>query len=153
MWNIRLLLLITLLSYSFSVYVNQLKVELEDDQIVEIGDASLSFNYVAGTKWQSARVEFLHGIFSSDDYDNSSRAEYLISRILRTAFLSDRLSITFFGQEILNLNYRMEEDGFLKYSLSVGSLKGKANILFNLDKKETAYDEILIDIINHKDSK
>jgi hypothetical protein len=153
MWNLRLLLLvIACISSSFSVYVNQMQVELEDGQIVEIGDASLSFNYVPGTKWQLARIEFLHGIFSSEDYDKSSRAEYLISRILRTAFLSDRLSIVIFGEEIKNLNFRREEDGFIKYSIAVGSLRGKANLLFSLDKAETPYDEILIDIINHKDS-
>lgn len=148
----QIIISVLLIIQCLSVNLNQLQIGVDERETIDLGESDLSFNYLPGTKWQNARMEFFHVILSSEDYERSSRAENLISKTLRTVFLSDRLSVIIYGNEILNLNYRLIEDNQFKYSLEVGNEEGKAKLLFSFDLDETVFDEILMDIVNHRDS-
>jgi hypothetical protein len=161
--NMLLFLIITVFLFNaiISSRLNSWKLIYTEDNIKEevtFENGFISYNFLPGTKWEYGRVQLNFGIYNTDDYYKVQRVIGNIENHYRVIINSTLFSVYFWGGDILELvNKNIENENTITYEIKIKSSEDSSKnvtIIYTLQDSDIKIDdEIIMDLINHKDSK
>jgi len=156
------ILILTFISLTFvkSFRLSQWGVEVfdpskKDTNPVYFEDGSLEFQYTSG--WEKARVTLQFFIFDRESFQETNRKFFELDSICRGELSSTYLKIHLYGNEIISMVKKEKQDNQIFYQLKVMGVEYRDNqktydINFIVTENVQVFEEIMDDILNHKNS-